>query len=194
MEAHRGQEAFKGHCVKLWRWSLDWFWDPQDVRGAKAVGYLPRIAVHWEWNQPERQKSRETETDTETQAVRYFTGSKAGRAEHVLGFYCCEGTPWQRLHLNNKYLIGAGFTASQVQSIIIMSGSIEVAHRQMWCWKSQEILIKKQQQETLMYRHPGWKYFCTGQSLSMGPHSPNPSSDALPPARPHLLQQGHTSQ
>ena len=57
------------------------------------MGYLPRIAVHWEWNQPERQKSRETETDTETQAVRYFTGSKAGRAEHVLGFYCCEGTP-----------------------------------------------------------------------------------------------------
>jgi len=29
-------------------------WRPQDVRDARAVGYLPRRAAHRKWNQPKR--------------------------------------------------------------------------------------------------------------------------------------------
>jgi hypothetical protein len=35
--------------------------------------------------------------------------------------------------------------------------------------------------------------FSIGQSLKRGGSKPIPHNDTLPPTRPHLLQQGHTS-
>jgi hypothetical protein len=31
-------------------------WRPQDIGIARVVGYLPRRAASWEWNQPKRKK------------------------------------------------------------------------------------------------------------------------------------------
>jgi hypothetical protein len=35
-----------------------WQWGPQDVRGARAVAYLPRRAVDRDWRQPKREREK----------------------------------------------------------------------------------------------------------------------------------------
>jgi hypothetical protein len=35
---------------------LKFTWRPQDVKDARAVGYLPRKTAHREWSQPRRKK------------------------------------------------------------------------------------------------------------------------------------------
>lgn len=44
-------EAQRGHCAKLWRWSLDWLGDPKMVE-------MPELWVTFkgEWNQPMRKR------------------------------------------------------------------------------------------------------------------------------------------
>jgi hypothetical protein len=42
--------------VDLRHWNKKLTWRPQDVKDARAMGYLPRKAANREWNQPRRKK------------------------------------------------------------------------------------------------------------------------------------------
>jgi hypothetical protein len=65
-----------------------------------------------------------------------------------------------------------------------MVGSIAV-YRHTWHWRNRKfyILIYRQQKETVCP---------TEHSLNIEYLKAHPHSDALPPIRPHLLQQGQT--
>jgi hypothetical protein len=62
-----------------------------------------------------------------------------------LSFHCCEQMPWPRQLLQRAFIWG-WLVVSEVQSIIIMVGSM-AASRQAWCWKRSwelYILIERQ--------------------------------------------------
>jgi len=83
-----------------------------------------------------------------------------------LGFQCCEEIPWPRQLLQKTHLIGAGLYFSEVQSIIIMVGSM-ILCRQMWYWRSRE-------RERERWREPEETLFHPGQNLSLRSQSPPP--------------------
>ena len=53
-------ETQRGNCVKLWKAIVGFFegeelpWEPQDVRNARAMEYLPREIANMEENQSKR--------------------------------------------------------------------------------------------------------------------------------------------
>jgi hypothetical protein len=57
----RGSCIYSRHLNRNCKLKLPW--RPQDVRDARAVGYLPRKAANREWNQPRRKKFVEVNKD-----------------------------------------------------------------------------------------------------------------------------------
>jgi hypothetical protein len=96
----------------------------------------------------------------------------------VLMFYCCGETPWPEQLLQKKALNWVWLTVSEVQSIIIIVGSM-TAYRQTWCWRrSWELYIWITLQAA--GREPlGLAWFFETSNLT-----PN---NTLPPTKPHLL-------
>lgn len=49
-------EIHRDHCVMLPRESLHCVWGPQNVDGARTMGYLPRRVIHRDWYGPKGKK------------------------------------------------------------------------------------------------------------------------------------------
>jgi hypothetical protein len=76
-----------------------------------------------------------------------------------------------------QHLIWGWLTVSEVQSMIVMTGSM-VACRQMWCWRSQEFFF-------LTHRQQGETECHAGYSLSIYDSKPTPIVT-------HFVQLSHT--
>ena len=97
----------------------------------------------------------------------------------VLGFHCCEQTPWSRQLLERKHLIGAGLQFQRFSPLSSQWEAWQCAGR-LGAGEGAESSIspfKCSQKEGLS---------CTGQ-FERRTSEPTPHSDALPPTRPRLL-------
>jgi hypothetical protein len=168
--AFNGTYSFKG---------LLWWW-----REGMEVGTTWGRGAHWEWHesfetskQTQWHNSRNKVMCPNSLRIKELLIPTFELKGSVLGFYCCEQTPWPRQR-QGQYLIGADL---QVQSLVhYHQGRNMGASRQAWCRRSWEFYVLFQTQTE------DWLPESKDQGLKAHIHN-----DTVSP-RPHLLQQGHT--